>query len=221
MEQYSLIIEGRPEKNEFLIGLKKWEGDKLIFSKSYKIRQVDTLHNRIILDSKIPISCREVSGELFCGVEDISVGLPRICVRKEVDGEIKLACGLDKIEWDDALLATSILERAEKLKKGIIDFMARHNITLLLDYTMERPRTGEAMCTRYACYIGLNVGLPRTLREYVSTFMHEFAHVREDIARAEKGLEEAKGKWIRADRLIPVGMEERAEKFKKRVMRLW
>jgi len=237
-EKYSLVISGEPDKNELQVDLRKWENDKEVLSESYKMKQVDGFSNRVIIDSKIPIVCEKTSdGEIFCDVQNISVGLPKVCVKKEINGKIETICGIDKIGWNDKVLAINILAEANKLKEDIIDFMARHDVTLVLDYTIKGDLLGTAKCYGKSgiCSINLNARIPRTLKEKVGTFMHEFAHVREWIAREEKGLvpfSERTGKWEKAvkefyedgkkiiiTKYIPIGHEMRAEKFKRRMLR--
>ena len=225
-EEYSLRVCGKPDENELAITLRKWENDKEIFSRDYNIKQVNGLANRVIINSKIPITCREENGEVFCTVGDISVALPRVCVRKEINGGVETVCGLDNIRWGDRVLAGNILIEAEKLKKGVIDFMARHNVTFVLDYTMEEDTLGRAKCYGKSgdCFIELNARACRTPKELTGTFMHEFAHVREWIAREEKGLEpisEKTGGWEKREgKLVPVGHETRAVKFKERILKV-
>ena len=224
-ELYGLIIGGKPDKNELVVGLRKWENDKEVFSRGYRIKQVNGLSNRVMIDSKIPIACREVDGEISCNVQEISVGLPRVCVRKEVNGKVETVCEIGKIGWGDRMLASDILAKAEKLKKGVIDFMARHDITLVLDYTMKEGTLGQSACwgKNGTCFIELNTRVPRTLKELTGTFMHELAHVREWIAREEKGLgplSEKTGRWEKIEgKFVPVGHELRAERFKARILR--
>ena len=106
---------------------------------------------------------------------------------------------------------------AEQTKPGFGDWLVRHNVTVVFDETLaEKGAYGYASCDKEGGVIG--VYPERRDSDVIKTMMHEFAHCKEQVAREEKELPRGFGKWKKIDRkLVPVGSEERAEKFASRM----
>ena len=137
--------------------------------------------------------------------------LPKICSRT---GRY-INCNLNKQKEDDVVFAIRLLKDAEEAKSGTNKWLIENNILVNIDHTIDAR--GLAACFSEEKVIYIN-----PLAD-VGTFMHEYAHCKEGVARLKKGMPMLRhgetGDWIKISetRSIPVGHERRAEHFRQRL----
>lgn len=168
-------------------------------------------NNRIMLDAKGKLLCYKIGDELSCSIYPPTGLLPKMC---HIDRQGKRICGYDFIrENPDAFISAVIdLAKFEKIRPDLVKWMIDEGVQFVYDYKTEN--LGWAKCDSDFKEIGLS---PQSFHPVI-TIAHEIAHCKEQIARKRKGLPPMYAKWeIKDKKLIPIGGEERATKFGKRI----
>ena len=240
IQPHTLICVHNDEKNRIECDILKEKDPKtkeMIPATKEKYIIPDGSNNRLMLETDNIITCTQIGGEVDCtALQRRRPSIPRICTKEKLNGKKIDNCGITQ-GYLNMIKTLKILEEAEKLKKGFNDFLTKYDIKVVNDPFIEAGVSGYADCQVH----GVIAYRPdRKTEDIVATILHEFAHCKESIERKRKGLppieagvtggweqeiikklpSTEKGEIRYMVKLIPRGHELRAEKFKKRIMRL-
>ena len=125
-------------------------------------------------------------------------------------------CDFDLIhKYPDRFITMSIdIAELHKLRPDLIDWLIDNDVEVSASDALPEGIGGIASCYRDKHRIEYK--FQPTRQDTIRILSHEIAHCKEHVVRAKKGLPPSKGEW--REGRIPVGSEERAVHFEKRML---
>ena len=173
---------------------------------------------RIMIDTNRKLRCykigTEIANELFCHENPYPKFLPKLCY---INKEGEKYCSFDLIhEYPDRFIIMSMdIAELHKLRPDLIDWLIDNDVEVSASDALPEGIGGMASC--YGDMRRIQYKFQPTKQDTIRVLSHEIAHCKEHVARAKKGLPPPKGEW--REGRIPVGSEERAVHFERRMLK--
>jgi len=179
----------------------------------------DAFTKRIMVDTNRRLNCYKLGTELFCREDPYPKFLPKLCY---INKEGEKYCNFDLIHKYPGYFVTMSEDIAElyKLRPRLIGWLIDNDVEVSVSDALPKGIAGTASC--YGDMRKIQYKFQPTKQDTIRVLSHEIAHCKEHVARAKKGLPPPKGEWRKeGEKLTPVGSEERAVHFERRMLKRW